>query len=78
MSLSQHIMTLVLPQSKAEVVTNAVAGASVAPFILPAWWPSQESISHNLAIVYLVVSIIWVVVQVGFKIRNEMRDDRDD
>lgn len=75
MSIGQHILNLLLPQSKAEVATNAIAGASVTTVIFPEWWPTQESLTHDLAIIYLAVSILWVAVQIGFKFYYGPKDD---
>lgn len=78
MSIGQQILHLLLPQSKAaEAVTNTVAGAGVAQVILPPWWPSQESLTHDLAIIYLVASILWIVVQIGFKFVDRFKGETD-
>lgn len=74
MNLGQHIFTLFLPQSKAEAITNGLAGAGVTQIVLPSWWPSDESLTHKLAIIYLAVSILWIVVQIGFKFYQRSND----
>jgi len=75
MSIGQHIINFLLPPSKAEAATNAIAGASVTTVIFPTWWPSEESLTHELTIIYLAVSILWVAVNIGFKFYNGSKDD---
>jgi len=64
------LLAVILPKTKTEGVTDAVAVAAATSW---AWMPNIQEWHDILAVALQVVGIVWIVVQISVKIHTTYR-----
>lgn len=65
-----HQLNQVLPQGRFELVTDTVAIAAAAS---PWWLPALKETSEVFGLLLPIVGVIWLLIQIGFKLHQHFR-----